>query len=357
MTRRILFKAAAGAAAAPLLTAGEKIRLGMDAYSIRALEWKAMQLIDYAAKLKLDTIQISSLGDYESLEPEHLKKVRDFAAAREITIDAGIGCVCSTAKSWNAKEGTPEQYLRKGLRVAKAVGAQSMRCFLGSAPERRGPLPIEAHIEKTVAAFRAVRQEAVDAGVKIAIENHNGDLTAREARDLIEAAGKDYVGSCLDSGNPMWLLEDPQMTLEILGPYAVTTHIRDSVVWEHPRGAAFMWVPLGEGVIDFARFVETFRKLCPQSAMQLEIITGRPPQMLPYLEADFWKAFPKLPASDFARFLALVKKGRAYEKPMMTANTEKQPAAYEAALREQQRIDLERSVAYAKNTLGVGLKR
>jgi hypothetical protein len=91
--------------------------------------------------------------------------------------------------------------------------------------------------------------------------------------------------------------------------------------------------------------------------MQLEIITGRPPQLLPYLEPDFWKAFPKLPAADFARFLTLVKRGHAYDKPMMTAGPEQQPPEYAAALREQQRIDLERSVAYAKNTLGVGRKR
>ena len=32
------------------------------------------------------------------------------------------------------------------------------------------------------------------------------------------------------------------ITLEVLAPYTVTTHIRDSAVWEHPRGAAAQWV-------------------------------------------------------------------------------------------------------------------
>jgi hypothetical protein len=41
------------------------------------------------------------------------------------------------------------------------------------------------------------------------------------------------------------------------------------------------------------------------AAMQLEILTGRPPQVQPSLEQDFWKAFPKLPAADSGRYLAL----------------------------------------------------
>ena len=55
------------------------------------------------------------------------------------------------------------------------------------------------------------------------------------------------MGACLDTGNPMWVMEDPLLTLEVLGPYTVTTHIRDSVVFEHPRGAAAQWVALGDG--------------------------------------------------------------------------------------------------------------
>src|SRR5262249_47062897 len=149
-------------------------------------------------------------------------------------------------------------------------------------------------------------------------------------------AGKDFVGSNLDTGNPMWLLEDPLLAVEILGPYVLTTHIRDSALYEHPRGAAFQWVALGDGSMDFPRIVTLFKQVCPQAAMQLEIITGRPPQILPFLEPDFWKAFPKLAASDFARFLSLAKRGHPFTGEMMVAGTGKQPPEYEAALTAQQ---------------------
>jgi sugar phosphate isomerase/epimerase len=337
-------------------TSSAGIRLGFDTYSLRAWRWNAIQFIDYAANLQLDTIQLSSLNDYESFEPSYLQRVKDRAAAAGIVLDAGIGCICSSSKSWTGKEGTPVAYLLKGLAVAKAIGATSMRCFLGSSEDRLGSVPIESHIENTVKALKLVRQQALDANVKIAVENHSGDMQAGELKMLIEEAGKDYVAACLDTGNPMWVVEEPMTTLEVLGPYTVTTHIRDSILFEHPRGAAAQWVALGEGCIDFQKFVTRFRELCPNSSMQLENITGRPPRVVPYLEADFWKAFPHASAAEFARFVALAKSGHPLMTTMVVEDSGKQPPEYEAALREQQRRDLERGFEYAKKTLGLGVK-
>ena len=357
MLRRTFLKSAppaAALAAATPSTAG--IKLGFDTYTVRAFKWKAIQLLDYAAGLELDTIQISSLNDYESLDPSHLRQVREHAARLGLEIDAGMGCICPSSASYNKKEGKPAEFLERGLRAAKAVGASSMRCYMGSQADRRGALPIEAHMENTIKVLRSVRAKAQELGVKIALENHAGDMQAREVKTIIEEAGRDFVGSCLDTGNPMWVVEDPFVTLETLAPYVVTTHIRDSAVFEVPRGAAAQWVALGDGSVDFKRFVGLYRKLCPQASMQLEIITGRKPEVLPYLEPDFWKAFEKTPASEFARFVALAKSGRPFMGNMIVANNGKNPPAIEAALTEQQRADLERSLEYAKKVLGVGIR-
>ena len=330
------------------------IRLGFDSYSIRDFRWRDIRLLDYAASLKLDTIQLSGLGDYESLEPAHLAKVKDHAARVGVAIDAGIGCICPVSTGWNAHNGTPAEFLLKGLRVAKAVGARSMRCYMGAFADRAN---LDRCMEATIQALRSVRAQAMDMGVRIAIENHSGDMQARETKMLIEEAGKDFVGSCLDTGNPMWVVEDPLLTLETLAPYVVTTHIRDSAVCEHPRGAAAQWVALGDGSVDFKRFVELYRRLCPKASMQLEIITGRPPTVLPYLEPEFWKVFPNAVAWEFARFVELAKNGRPYLGQMVIGAPGEQSPELKAALREQQRTDLERSLEYAKKVLGVGVRR
>ena len=232
-----------------------------------------------------------------------------------------------------------------------------MRCFMGSSADRLTPGGIERHMEATVGVFRSVRTRALDSGVKIALENHAGDMQAREVRTVIEESGKDLVGSCLDAGNPMWVVEDPLLSLEVLGPYVVTTHIRDSVVYEHPRGAAAQWVALGDGIIDFKKFMARCRELCPKSGMQLEIITGRPARILPYLEPEFWKAFPKASAAEFARFVALARAGHPFSGFMVVEDGQKEPPPeFKAALRQQQKVDLERSLEYAKKQLGLGMR-
>ena len=325
------------------------IRLGFDSYSIRAFHWKAIQLLDYAAGLKLDTIQLSGLEDYESFEPEYLARVKDHAAKVGIVIDGGMGCICPLSKSWNQKAGDPTENILRGLRVAKAVGAVSMRCYMGSAPDRRGKDPIEALMESTIAVFRSVRAEALDLGVRIVLENHAGDMQAWELAGLCEEAGKDYVGVTLDTGNATWTMEDPLENLEVLGPYTVTTSLRDSAVWESPHGATVQWTAMGEGDVDLKRYFKRFSELCPDVPVHIETISGFNRE-IPYLDADFWKAWPHAKAKDFARFVALAKRGKPREPYKAPKSAD--PKATEQAY---QKAELERSIKYCK-LLHLGLK-
>lgn len=341
--------------ARPESTSAGKVRLGYDAYSIRDLHWQALQHIDYAVSLQLDAVQLSIPGDFESLEPEHLRKVRDYAARKGIELSVGAGCICPTTPAWNPVNGSPEQYLARNASVVNELGLKFFRVFIGAPTDRHAKLPIEAHIESTLKGLRGARARLMDRGLKVAIENH-GDLTARELRQLIEAAGADLVGVNYDSGNPMWVMEDPALTLEVLAPYVETSHFRDSALFEHPRGAAFQWVAMGDGSVNLPDVVDLYRRLCPGKSILLEIITGRPPQMLPYLEDAWWNGFRKLPAPDFARFLSLVKKGRPYLGPMVIGGPGEKDEAIVAALREQQRLDLERSLKYCRETLKLGTR-
>ncbi len=355
LTAPLAFSIPVSALAAPTLPL---LKLGFDTYSLRAFQWKALQFLDYAAAQKLNAIQISSLDDFDSLDPAHLQQVREKAARLGIVIDAGMGCICPVSKSWGKRAGSGTDALLEGLRAAHALGATSLRCFMGSMNDRRtsDPHSLQACMDETIRVFRSVKNQAQDLNVKIAIENHAGDMTARETLTVIQESGPAFVGACLDTGNPMWVMENPVVTMEVLGPHVLTTHVRDSAVFEHPQGAAAQWVALGDGNVDLVSVVALHRKLCPQAAMHLEIITGRPPQVLPYLDPPFWRWFPNLPAQDFARFVDLAKHGHPFMGVMViedAADARKLPE-YTAALREQQRVDLERSFAYAKHTLGVG---
>lgn len=327
-----------------------RIKLGFDNFSIRALGWKASALLDHAAKLQVDTVLFSDLDVYENHGDAHLRELRAKAAHLGIDIQVGTGGICPTSKRFSTRFGSAAEHLRLTIRVAKALGSPVARCYLGSADDRKTPGGIEARIRDTVAVFKEVRSQAIDSGVKIAIENHAGDMQAWELVTLIEAAGRDYVGATMDSGNATWALEDPLHNLEILAPYALTTGIRDSAVWETAHGAVVQWTAVGEGDVDMRQYFQRYAQLCPHVSVQLEIISGfqRP---FAYLDVDFWTPYPKARANEFARFVALAKRGKARQPFQPPAGKDRTQAE-----REYQLAELQRSVAYCKK-LGLGLKK
>ncbi len=328
-------------------------RFGMDSYTLRDFRWDGIQTLDYAAKIGLDVIQFSDLQSLarpieKATDEGFLKQVRAHAERLGIVIEAGTsGGLCPTSRSFNPKLGTPQQQLGQAIRVASILGAKSMRCVVGNPVERTENGPIEKHIDSTIGVCKSVRDLALKAGVKIAIENHK-DLRAEEMKYLIEQAGRDYVGSCLDTGNPFWVVEDPLQTVEILAPYAVTSHVRDTAIWKHPRGAAFLWVAMGDGCVGIDKVVGEFAKRCPEVSINLEIITGRPPEVLNYRESEFWTAFPKVKAPDLARFEQIVEQGHPPMAGMMMPNNDPDNPIYKEAIKEQQRVDLERSLKFLK---------
>jgi sugar phosphate isomerase/epimerase len=324
-----------------------RLKLGFDNFSIRAMGWKAPQLLDYAASLKLDSILISDLDAYESLEDKNLAEVRAKAEGLGIQIHAGTWSICPTSKFFKNKWGTAEEHLSLGIRVAKALGSPVLRCILGMGDDRGTPGGIEARIEDTIKVCKACRSKATDAGIKIAIENHAGDMQAWELVTLIESAGKDYVGATLDSGNATWTMEDPLASLKTLAPYVLSTGIRDSMVWQYDDGVKVQWTAMGEGLVDWKVYFETFAALCPNAPVNLEIISGFA-KALPLFKADFWKVWSKARATDLAAYWKFSRQG----KPM-----ESHKSANPEAEKDYQRAELERSLTFCKEKLNLGLKR
>ena len=74
--------AATASFCAPLFAQGAKakIKLGFDNFAVRGMGWKASQLLDHAALLKCDSLFISDIDSYESLEDAALREVKKKAA-------------------------------------------------------------------------------------------------------------------------------------------------------------------------------------------------------------------------------------------------------------------------------------
>jgi sugar phosphate isomerase/epimerase len=344
MTRRTFFGVAAGAAAASALAAPPPgdVRFGLDLFSLRSQGWDAFQFLDYAAMHGVKVVHFSEIRFLGSLEDEHLRKVRAAAERHGIQVEIGMRSICPTSGAFDAKAGTAEQQIERMLHAAQVIGSPFVRCFLGTFADRRTEGGIDRHIDNTIAVLRSARSRIVDSGLKIAIENHAGDMQARELKRLIEGAGKDFVGACLDSGNPLWAIEDPHLTLETLAPYVLTSHVRDTRVWRVPEGAAVAWVRMGEGNVGIEEYIRKYRQLCAGRALSLEIIvTG--PRIYPYLsDPQFWDAYRSDPAWEFSRFVAIAERGPAMPP---------QPPVPKERAAEQEREDLEASIRWTQERL------
>ncbi|HTI73138.1 MAG TPA: sugar phosphate isomerase/epimerase, partial [Candidatus Limnocylindria bacterium] len=269
MTRRHFMQSTAGVLAAATLPSailgaeaggpdlrGKKIRLGMDNFAVRKLGWKGRELVDYAVSLKLDTLFVTDLPSLGTLEEHGVSELRKYAEDKGLALQVGSWSICPTSLAFKKDWGTAEEHLALGLRLSKAAGSPAFRVVLGTREDRKTPGGIEARIADTVRVLQSQRHLCQDLGVKVAVENHAGDMTATELLTLLDAAGKDFVGVNLDSGNACWTLEDPLQSLENLGPYTVTTSLRDSAVWEYEDGAMVQWTAMGEGQMDLKKYFE-----------------------------------------------------------------------------------------------------
>ncbi len=331
-------------AAAPLAAAQKsdlKPKLGIDLFSLRTQKWTPIQYLDYCAERHVRVVHFSEIRFIGSLEPENLRNVREHAEKLGIEVEIGMRSICPTSTMFDKSQGTAEQQLTRMIEAATIVGSPIVRAVLGSAEDRKQGA-IEAHIEDTVRVLKSVRPLATDKNIKIAIENHAGDMQARELKSLIEGAGRDFVGVCLDSGNPLWTIEDPHLTLEVLHPYVLTSHVRDSAVWNVSQGTAVTWVQMGRGNVDIASYVKKYAELCPGKAISLEsILLG--PRIFPYREASFWDAYRKTPAWEFTRYLEIADRGKPYQSEAWETKDQAQ----------REREALEESLAYTKKLLNL----
>ncbi len=331
-------------AAAPITAMSKttsNIKLGIDIFSLRSQKWTPIQYLDYCAALKVQVVHFSEIRFLGGLEPANLAAVRERAGELGIEIEIGMTSICPGSKMFNPSLGPAEQQLTNMITAAKMVGSPIVRAVLGSADDRKNG-DIDAHIDEVVQVLRQVRSKARDEGIKIAIENHAGDMQARELKSLVEKAGPEFVGVCIDSGNPLWTIEDPHLTLEILHAYVLTSHVRDSAVWNVSQGAAVTWVQMGRGNVDIDSYVRKYVELCPGKALSMETILFGP-RVLAYRDRAFWDAYRQTPAWQFERFLEIAERGKPYKDEPW--ETDDQTA--------RERQALEESLAYTKKLLGV----
>ena len=74
-----------------------RLALGYDNFAVRAMKWKAPELIKYAAELKCDTLFITDFGPFEKMTDSYLKDVRKQGEDAGVRILLGSWSICPSS--------------------------------------------------------------------------------------------------------------------------------------------------------------------------------------------------------------------------------------------------------------------
>jgi len=166
----------------------------------------------------------------------------DLEATRGWLKELGIGVASLSAAG--VGPGLTES-AKRGADIAVALGAETVVIGLRG---KKGDA-----LEPFVEPLKELERYAKGKGLKIAIENHRNNVVEnlREALEIMELAGSERVGLCLDTGHFCISNVDSLEAARRLGRYAFTTHVKDMKGYEV--------VPLGEGEANIERFVREMK--------------------------------------------------------------------------------------------------
>jgi sugar phosphate isomerase/epimerase len=88
-------------------------------------------------------------------------------------------------------------------------------------------------------------------GIQLGIENHDR-FPARTLRSMIEAAGSDRIGICLDTANSLGAAEGLETIVSVLGSLTLNLHLKDFCIARVPHlmGFTVEGRPAGGGMLD-----------------------------------------------------------------------------------------------------------
>ncbi len=328
----------------------ERIPLGLCNHSLRSSRLNAKQLIEYAIEHQLDSVMLNTLKPFQSLEESHLTQLKLLADNHNISLYIGAGSISEDTKAYKDTYGSPKGMLLEGIRVAKILGSPTVACRIGNIDDRYHKDGIRGHMKVVTEVMQSAREEALDAGIKFAIENHAGDLRAEEILEIVEGTGTDICGILYDPANAVWVLEDPMETLQKLKKHILCTSVRDVIIWETMDGAKYQCMAIGEGILDFKKYTKVMGKNCPGVPIHVESISNSAIN-IPFKTTEFLKGFPDLNPAEIDKFAKLAKKGKV--QVILTPNKGESKKEFDIKLQEQ---ELQKSFTYLRNYCNVGLK-
>ena len=242
--------------------------------------YNAYDVMDLAAANGLGAVEFAPAWGLGGLDEARLEQARDYAAARGLSIVVE-GDLVDVGE------------LRALIPAARTLGARAVRTVVSRVlcGDRREVRDTWAgHLAETVRRLKEIRGLAEEAGVSIAVENHQ-DLTSDEHVALCEEVGSANVGVTLDAVNPLAVGEDPLAYARRIAPYLKNVHLKDYYLYRTPQGFRLVRCAIGAGVLDTPGLLALCAAEAPEATISIELgaLHARHVRLL---EDDFWPGYP-----------------------------------------------------------------
>ena len=264
-----------------------------------------LEFLEAAAKVGAKGIQTKVSG----LDATSLAKLRDAMERHAMYVEGTISLPKDQADvaRFETEVASSKQ---AGATVLRTVCMNGRRYEVFESPEQFRQFADQSWKSLTLAEPIAAKHR-----VRLAVENHK-DWRIDEMLGWLKRLSSEFVGVCLDTGNSIALLEEPQAVVEAFAPWTFTTHLKDMAVAESDDGFLLSEVPLGDGFLDLKRIVATVCKAKPEVKLNLEMIT-RDPLRIPCLAAKYWATLGDVPARELAETLARIRRHK-HPRPLPT---------------------------------------
>lgn len=287
MERRTFLALSAAAASAQSAPVRSQLGVAYTSYLSYRRPRDTYEFLEHCHGLGAAGIQII----LSSTDPAYVKKFRARAEELGMYFEAFVTMLDKDSADITAQ-----------VRAAREAGATGVRtaCLGGRRYETFKTLEdwksFVARSEKSMeVAARVAEAERMPMGM----ENHK-DWTLDDLTRYMRRYGNEYFGLCLDTGNNIALLDDPDELVEAMIPYTKTTHLKDMAWANYEDGLLLSEVNLGEGFLKVSDYIAKLRKANPKVKLSLEMIT-RDPLKVPYRKEAYFLTMPEVRARMIAR--------------------------------------------------------
>ncbi len=225
------------------------------------------ELIKKASSHGLSRVQVADNFPLENVNFGELQELAAFAKDYGVIIEVGA-------------RGLKSERLDTYLEIARIFGAPFLRFVI----DEKG---YEPEIPEIIKMIHEKIEKFKDAGVKLAIENHDR-FKCEELVWLIQATDPESVGICLDTVNSFGAGEGVQEVLGYLLPFTLNFHIKDFIIHRksHQMGFDISGTPAGSGLLDIPRMVTELEKTGKCYSCTLELWTSPEERLIDTIDKE-----------------------------------------------------------------------